>query len=383
MKINVYQSRLLLQIILLCLVKPAYFEYIQFTDNLYFILGILCVLFVLILIYIENIMTEDLLWIILFYGYILFSTFINNPANIVPYLKSNVLSFSMCIVFFLWMKNNPKLLIDAFGILELYVYINLITILLHPNGLYSSTLYTENWFLGYKNPQIRTILPILSISIINSYIKYKKISIRVYLLYAASAATFLLIDSATSLVGMTVFTLALFLFQKNYIKIPGFINLVSVNLITIFLDYLLIFGHIINIFADLIMNVLHRSLTLTHRTTLWDIAIKYIQESIIFGHGFMTGNEFVFLYGRETFTHPHNFFLYLLTMGGIILFCIYMYGIMIANKHIVKYLNHFCCKVNFFCLISFLIMGLGESLVTTVLLYPMLILAMNIEKICE
>lgn len=383
MKLEIFNNKLLLQIILLCLVQPDYLKQIEFTDKLYSFLTILCVLFVFFLIYIEKKWTNVFLWIICFYGYILFTTSINNYTNIIPYFKINVLPFVLCLVFFLWMNKNPKVLIEAFEVLEIYVYVNLITILLFPEGLYESGLYTKNWFLGYKNPQIRTILPILSISIINSYIKFGKISLRVYLLYVASIATFILINSVTSLIGIIFFTLVLFLFHKDYIKIPKFLNLLSFAIITLFIDYLIIFYHIQYKFSFFFTNILNRSLSFTARTTIWNIAIKHINESLLIGHGYMTTNEFANLYGYITYTHPHNYYLYLFTMGGIILFLIFIIGIIIANNQIMRCFDNFCCKVIFICLISFLIMGISEALVSTVLLYPMLILGMNIEKLCK
>lgn len=86
---------------------------------------------------------------------------------------------------------------------------------------------------------------------------------------------------------------------------------------------------------------------------------------------------------NDYFAHPHNYLLYIIFTGGLLLFAVIMLGYYWANKSLKKTSMSIYSKVILFTLLSFFLMGLTESLTGTVFIYPMLILAMNVDKIIE
>ena len=102
--------------------------------------------------------------------------------------------------------------------------------------------------------------------------------------------------------------------------------------------------------ANLILNILHKDLTLSHRTLIWDAALELIREKPIFGYGnpdsynvfsvnhdFTGGNNNVW-----TSLSGHNQILQILYYGGIVmlLFFIIIYFVSTkeANKKLTSYL---------------------------------------------
>lgn len=64
---------------------------------------------------------RGLVWISTFYGVILFSTIINS-GSIQNCIGSICSSLTMCLIFVLWLDKNPDTLLNAFAVLEIYIY---------------------------------------------------------------------------------------------------------------------------------------------------------------------------------------------------------------------------------------------------------------------
>lgn len=380
-KISVYENKYLLGFILFCCFQPGYLEQITVINDIYTYLNLFILSFLIILIIIEHRITKTMLWVLCFFGFQFIITLLIKPENAFPYIKSNALKFILCIVFDMWMQKNPKLLFRASEYLDVYVYINLLTMILYPDGLYESELYTLNWFLGYKNLSGK-ILPILCISVINSYITHNKLSLRTILLIIISLITAFLSQSANCLVLTVLFVVLLFLFHSKNFKIPKAINLLTITISTFILSLLLTFTDLVELFNFFIEGVLHKSGSFAGRKNLWIVMVEYIDQSPIFGNGYWAGKDFVEATGSRWFTHTHNFLLYLLVTGGIILVLIFIIGLIRASKKIVLFSDRIESKIVFFVLVSFMINGITEALVGVVFLYPLFVLAMNIDKVC-
>lgn len=374
-KIRIFENKGVIIALLLLLMKPAYFGQIRILDRIYTYGGAFC-LFILIILLFRVKIKKSLIWIMSFYGIILFSTIIGS-GNIYQYMKSDLGELAMCLLFYIWLEKNPGLLIEGFAIYDVYIYVNLVTILLFPQGLYSNSMYSHCWFLGYKNPQIRTILPILGMSLIRSFWKYQCVSLQTWCLIVCAAVTFLLIDSATSLVGICIFFLLLFIFHEQDKRIPGFITLINGFWISAAACIMIIFFEMQYLFAGIIEDILGRNLTFTTRVGIWEKTIRFIQRRFLCGYGYLTGTEYGHMYNHIYATHPHNYYMYVLMTGGILLFFVLFLGLLYANEKLNATIDTIYSKIVLFLLYSFLAMGITESLVSTVLLYPMLILAMK------
>lgn len=123
--------------------------------------------------------------------------------------------------------------------------------------------------------------------------------------------------AATCLVVFVLFDAAI-LFDVKHIfsKIGPFKSF----LINMFISAMVIFFHIQNLFKWLIVDVLHKSMTLSNRVYVWEAALANIAKKPIFGHGTAKGGRlsinYVYLLNRTYFSH--NVFLEVLIQGGVI-----------------------------------------------------------------
>lgn len=378
---NLCKSKIFTCFLLLVLVKPHFFYEIVWLDRLYDYTSFVIALILIIASLISKPIHKSRIWIIAFYGVMLFAT-IFGTGNVMEYMKSNFASLALCLMFDIWLEKSPKTLVDGFEILEVLVYVNFITVLLFPKGMYQTDLYTANWLLGYKNYQIRTILPIVCMALIRSYCKYGKISLRTWALFACSACTLILVNSATALVGYATFTGLLMLYHSKKKEIPKIITLTNVLIASVIVLIGIVSFNIQNSAAYLIENVLGKNLTFTGRLPIWEMSILYFLKKPILGYGYLTGDEYVRMYNAGPwFAHPHNYMFYILLTGGLVLGIIAIIGYCMASRMISKNIKSVYSKIILFTLCSFLVMGITEAITATVLLYPMLVLGMKIDKI--
>lgn len=137
------------------------------------------------------------------------------------------------------------------------------------------------------------------------------------------------------------------------------------------------------LFSGFIEGILMRDLTFTERVFTWTKSMEAVKQRMLLGYGYMTGTEYSVFYNDYYSTHPHNFYLYVLMTGGIVLFAILMTGFSLASQRLNNTSATIYSKIILFAIFSFLIMGLTESLISTVLLYPVIIMGMEIENILK
>lgn len=375
-KIN--KNVFLLQLEMILLVPPAWFLASQTGRIIYCTFAIVAFI-TLFIKYICRIKKKDhfcLIWILAFYGWILFSSIINNKS-IIEYVNKFSSQMALCMFFLYHINKNKRELFQASKILDAYIFINLATILLFPNGLYSSQVHTENWFLGYKNPQIRTILPIICFSIIRSYEEKDSIGLYQLFIFLLSLVTTILNKSATSLLVLVIFFALVLSFVVLKKRVPHFFSLNKMCGIISIISIAIVAFNIQYVFSYIIENILERNLTFTSRTRIWPIAINRFLSNPIIGYGAITSNDFSGFFGRWIVSHPHNYLLYIVMSGGIILFLILLLGIRRASINLTEFKHEEIRLILLITIVCFAIMGIAESLTEAPLLYTVLILAME------
>jgi O-antigen ligase len=252
-------------------------------------------------------------------------------------------------------KNNTKTFLNSFEfLLFILAFINLITILLHPDGLYvNSTGYYSNWFLGYKNTHILFLMPLTLISLSNSYLKFNRLKFRNYIVILLSIVSTVLVENSTGLVGLLIII--------SFITLPKKIKDFKIfNIMNYFMVYISSFIFIVvlrlqNYFSFFIVDFLHKDLTFTGRTYIWDSVIETIKYKLILGHGLVT-----FHYMANVYT-THNSLLDLLYKTGIIGFVSYIIIIYKSLKELYKYRDYKIAKFISIVLFTYFIMMLTEA----------------------
>ena len=159
-------------------------------------------------------------------------------------------------------------------------------------------------------------------------------------------------------------------------------SLFFVYYITKKLFFSIVIFRVQNLFSYLIVNILHKDLTFTNRTGIWDRTIAYINKSILFGSGLepstirSTKNNFI--YG----INAHNFILEIMYQGGILALISFVAILISACKKLYKYKNNMVSKV-----VSFVIFVLFLMMITEYyniqFIFIVLVFAFNIEYIIK
>lgn len=260
---------------------------------------------------------------------------------------------------------------------EIVIYINFITLIIFPDGMYLTETTNLNWFLGYDNTHVVFLLPAFLTSLIYMEISKKKLrSISLILVIIISC---LMRWAATTVMGVAIFTILLIPFIRNNTKIFNFKNYMFVILI-IFISIVLL--RLQNYFSFIIVDLLGKDLTFRNRTPLWDTTIEYIKNKMLLGYGWQTDSVRHNMYNSISVISAHNQYLEYMYLGGIPLICIYCYIIYyiykITNKikenKIIQYIS-----IAFF---SLQIIYIAEVFVNPII-YLVLIIALYSNKIVE
>lgn len=208
-------------------------------------------------------------------------------------------------------SDKPKTMLSVFMIcFELSLYPNLLTLIFKTQvdgrGI--------GWYLlGAHNILATMLLPAAAVAVV--YFKYAKNKIRPALLLAVAIISCFICECSTAEVAMAA-AIAVFIIGyllRDKFEIPLWL-LFAVG----------VFGCLFVIFAfadtdlpflkDFIVNILHRDVTFTGRTSIWSYGVALVKESPVIGHGFRTWVNITpdFLVG-----HAHNYLLDKAVVGGI------------------------------------------------------------------
>ncbi|MCR5248637.1 MAG: O-antigen ligase family protein, partial [Paludibacteraceae bacterium] len=319
--------------------------------------------------------------IIVYYVWLWINTLIHG-YSLSNAVSSSLNSISLCIIMDYYLQKDTKRIIRSLArYLLLLVLINFVTILAYPDGMYSISslatgVVTKNWFLGYKNPQVRIILPALTIQLISNYIKNKNIYTSSVIMLIIAFASSYLVDSGTAMFGVVIFYVAVLYF--NAFKESKLLSIKNILIISLFISVAFVLFNAQDLLMKLWENPLGRNNTLTGRTYVWTRFLKILKENKFLGSGIVPANVVI---GMTGYNHPHNYYLYVLFQGGIIGAIIIVYLIFSASKLTYQHFSSDSSHVLTCCIVTFFIMGITESLTECVMLYPLFVIASHIDKI--
>mgnify|MGYP004516488373 CR=1 FL=1 len=291
-------------------------------------------------------------------------------------------------VLFLWLVNYMTYDVGSFKrfsnvYVKLYtvlMFVNLATMLLFPNGLYSSSAYNLNWFLGYKNVIIRLLLPYLTLMLTKNVLNNQKIELggkeKIY--FVATVISILLTQSFNSLIGIGVF--CILICAAKFDKLHKKFLISKAFVIYCITDFVMLKSGFLSLFQNLIINVLEKSASERGRVAIWQHTLRMISESPLIGYGGITNEMYNFSF---KISHPHNLMLYYLMLGGIIGMIVLFLAICLSESKGVKNQTPIVKKINYLfagMYIAFFSMGYMESLTGATMLIPMLAILYNINN---
>lgn len=287
------------------------------------------------------------------------SQVINNVQGI------DVFEIIVAIVFFWFFETLIKTDFIAtckgiYWVLLIYVFINLLTVLIWPNGMYlSEVTHNACYFLGHKNSAVKFMIPFLFCAGI--LYESGELNKRVlYVEYILCIIVPLISRSSSALVSIIVIGICFLFFRKrsiksSYILIASLIMFIGINILR--LQYL---------FSFLIEEILDKDLTLTSRTIIWDFAMLTIAQRPIMGWG--TGLNY------EGLNSAHCLYFDILIEGGIVSLVLFMCILFISSKKIYKSKYHYIVNSIY---AGYLVLALVEPIQATSLKLLFLILIIS------
>ena len=119
-----------------------------------------------------------------------------------------------------------------------------------------------------------------------------------------------------------------------------------------------------NLFSFIIVDILHKSLTLSLRTYVWDNYIDKILKRPLIGYGYNAPD--LYDIRQKTNLYAHNHIIQEIYNGGIIMYLIYIWFVILPAIKLWKNRDNKLSKVLSAIIFSILIHGLCESLSTLI-----------------
>ena len=261
--------------------------------------------------------------------YIILISF-TNKLDVVYVIRS--LSVPYLMAYYIDLQKNDGKVYDIIrlwkNVLLLFVGVDFLTMLLFPNGLYNTEIYSLNWFLGYKTARFPFVLLLCVLEEIIA--RHENKFTQANLVYLLSTVT-MLKSMATAALFSYCFVVVTIVISRQQHNGENW----KQKVISAVLDYRLMvpvygvitFITIIDNQSPIMVDFLEsigKDPTLTTRTFIWANAIKLIKNNLFLGYGYLTADQYRKLLGSVFFSSPHNMVLSLLMIGGIISALMYL-----------------------------------------------------------
>lgn len=225
------------------------------------------------------------------------------------------ISFALVSIY----KNKLKtLILSLLFVLEFWIYLNLIFMVLYPDGMYYVIASNSNlaWLFGYKSSFQYFIFPALGLGWL--HLSYGGKKFHTIILFVVCFVETMLCQNKMLLIGVIVFFVFLIfrLADKRIFNMRNyFIVIITANILFIFFTTALVNTPMMSLF----LNALGKGNDLSYRAIIWPATIDYISKHLVLGWGLLRASERASMYGLHDVAHAHNQLLELFFLGGIVL----------------------------------------------------------------
>lgn len=257
-------------------------------------------------------------WMMLsYFAVALLLTMIGN-GNIITPVSYGINIFTLYMLVRLYLEPDPQQPLRILSqVFSLIVYLNLITLIINPNGI----MPDRNFLIGGNYNQMG--LPLVCAVVTNGlyYRVSGKMLLNTVFLMLATVISPLIVGSMTSTVTILIFIvfmcipyralqrLGVWMFAVFYLIFQTFAVYVQTDLSK--LTYLVFF----------IEDVLHKDMTFTTRTFVWEHVRNLIAESPWIGYGMQ---DKIWYIEKMNVTTCHNLFYQILVEGGVVLLAVFL-----------------------------------------------------------
>lgn len=334
--------------------------------------------------------TMRVIW--LFTLWILMITYIRN-GELAEALK--VFSAPLILCVYVDQNRNSAKLYKCLSVwknvLLTFVLADFVTQIAYPNGMYRDSMYSLNWFLGYKTSRLAFSLPLCVLSSISDMYTRKRLTWRSWICYILAIVTLLYSQATAASVTISILSVLIVLIcinRKGVFTERLWEKLLNLKIVLIFYAVLSIMVVYIQNSPQIqyvLVNVLHKDPTLTTRTYIWNLCISSLQKHPFTGLGYLNSLNYQNLTNNMYATSAHNMSLSILISGGLIGLMIYIAIIIVAWK---SFNNDASVekKISSIAVIALLIIGMtSSSIVFSVcaFIFYELMEALNVAQVTE
>lgn len=216
--------------------------------------------------------------------------------------------------------NVFELISDINKIFTIFFWFNFVYVLAVTASGVDTVSYNYVFFLGIDNRFIFSFLPWVTFNFMLSMYEHGEITAKSIIPLLASWGLLLWRWSVGATFGMTLWFIYIFSTKSGRFKLPSMGAFVSI----LVSNYALVIDRIQYRFEDIIVGKLHKSITITGRTFLWDAVIAVAQRSPLFGGGVQSiahdKQYFLVFSGLSACAvpHAHNYFVNITYHGGYV-----------------------------------------------------------------
>lgn len=323
---SIFESGWIQLLLLLSFFPPAYLTQNALLDQLFDAMKLMAFLLVCVQYFADirkHMQNSFNILLLLLWAEMLVSTLLSEDASLHVYLVAAIPVFGPCfMVEEIALHNSMKGLKSMYLYFSACVLINTATFFLYPNAMYANNRNLwVCWFLGEDNAGYAYYIIASTISML--YCRYisKRITAVSLMVWLCSFISVFYRDIATGIVCQLLWAVLVICSCMKWFK-----RLLRPRLafyITTGGFFLLVISR--KLLLDSVTTVLHRNVTLSGRTVLWDIVWKRVLIKPFLGYGICDGYTFDRFARNNGLLHAHNCLLMLAFYGGLtaaLLFCL-------------------------------------------------------------
>lgn len=225
-----------------------------------------------------------------------------------------------------FLRERPKELLVAIWLVTFTLsFLDLVSMVLHPGGIFTSSVY----FFGNRNAAFQVFFPAMLSSFMLGNEGLKVFYPLCALSTLVGCGQLYLGGSVTSSIAMAF---CLICFLLSFIRrIRGFLNLYAMIGVSVSGFLLVVIARIQDFLGGVVTGVLHKSITLSGRTGIWDKVFQMSDWShALWGWG-LSGHENLVVDGIH-FYFAHNVFLEFWLDGGLVGLALFLFTILVAAR---------------------------------------------------
>lgn len=345
MTFKINKTELIIILLLLASFQIDSFQYflpaiVATAFNFWMPLIVCCIMTVRLIL--KRHVSDVMLYSVIFFLFLITVTLYKNPENFRAVITQVVPLLTTALVTEYYMQQNPlKYLHAVLILLTILIALDIFSIILFPNGMYASEMYTECWFLGYKTARVRlATMPVVMVAAIISIKKYNKLNFKFWLLSVMALVDTLLSQNMGGVIIIALMLLLLFLLygfkhEKTRLTVLKLFNFKFCLVIILILTVAVNIMQILSFFEPIMQAVAEKNTSMIARTRIWTTCIQLFQESPLVGNGYVLSRVFANLVGFPEATQPHSLVLAVLVYSGLIGF---LFFLIIINKAL-SYVN--------------------------------------------